>query len=69
MTSTVLALGGSGAAAGDICPFPCLKLRGTLIKVAPFPVMCTEHCMQSLTLLPVCVFPLLRVYLCSYWFL
>ena len=67
MTSTVLALGGSGAAAGDICPFPFLKLRGTLIKVAPFPVMCTEHCMQSLTLLPVCVFPLLRVYLCSYW--
>jgi hypothetical protein len=46
-----------------------LKLRGTLIKVAPLPVMRTEHCMQSLTVLPVRVFPLLGVFLCSYWFL
>lgn len=69
MTSTVLALGRSGTAAGDICPFPFLKLRGTLIKVAPLPVMRTEHCMQSLTVLPVRVFPLLGVFLCSYWFL
>lgn len=48
MTSTVLALGGSGVAAGDICSFPFLKLRGTLIKAAPLLVMCTEHCMHDL---------------------